>query len=75
MWSNEIVMDWKLMAPAIAIQQRAREQFGWENFEYMFTLCERWQTRFPRGNFPRGRQRVRLDDVWLAEDEAAASPK
>jgi hypothetical protein len=74
MFSNEIVSDWRRMASAIAILQRG-EHFGWENFEYMFMLCERWQTRFPHGKFPRARQRVRLEDVWLAEDEAAASPQ
>jgi hypothetical protein len=75
MWSNEIIGDWKLMAPVIAILLRKREPFGWENFEYMVSLCQRWKARFPDGKFPRNRQRVQLDDVWLAEDEAAASPK
>jgi hypothetical protein len=34
MWSNEIVMDWKRMAPAIAILNRGKI-FGWANFEYI----------------------------------------
>ncbi len=74
MWSNEIIFDWNLMAPAMAILNRKRPDSGWENFEYMVTLCQLWRVRFPGGKFPRNRQRVQLDDVWLAEDEAAAPP-
>jgi hypothetical protein len=75
MWSNEIVADWQRMAPAIAIVHRGRKYFGWQNFEYIFSLCERWRARFPDGKFPKNQHRVQLDDVWLAVDEAAASPK
>jgi hypothetical protein len=74
LWSNEVVMDWNLMAPAIAILQRAG-RFGWANFEYMFSLCDRWQKRFPNGRFPGNVHRVVVDDVWLARDQSAASPK
>jgi len=75
MWSNEILFDWKRMTQAIAILRRARPHFGWENFEYMFSLCERWHARFPAGVFPKNRRRPLVDDVWLAEDEAAASTR
>ena len=60
MWSNEIVTDWKRMAPAIAIIQQSGRRYGWQNFEYMFTLCEAWLERYPDGKFPRNRRRVRL---------------
>ena len=74
MWSAEIVSDWNLMAPAIAILHRGKH-FGWENFEYMFSLCERWQARFPHGKFSENRRRVVVEDVWLAVDNAATPPK
>jgi hypothetical protein len=74
MWNNEIVADWKRMAPAIAILQRGKH-FGWENFEYMVSLCQQWQVHFPYGKFPRNRRRVVVDDVWLADDKAAVLPK
>lgn len=57
MWSNEIVTDWKRMAPAIAIMQQ-RQRFGWQNFEYMVAICQAWLERYPEGKFPRNRRRV-----------------
>ena len=62
MWSNEIVSDWKRMAPAIAIMQQRGTPYGWQNFEYMFTLCQAWLERYPEGRFPRNRRRVRLEN-------------
>jgi hypothetical protein len=63
MWSNEIVTDWKLMAPAIAIMKQREGSFGWQNFEYMFNLCEAWRERYPKGKFPRDRRRMALENV------------
>jgi hypothetical protein len=75
MWSNEIIADWELLAPAVAIAMRTRKPSGWENFAYMFAVCQQWQARFPDGKFSGNRQPAQPDDVWLAEDEAAATRK
>jgi hypothetical protein len=74
MWCSEIIMDWHLLAPALAILNREQRDSGWENFEYMYDLCRRWKARYPDGRFPRSRRRVQLDDVWLKEDRAAIAP-
>jgi hypothetical protein len=68
MWANEIVLDWKRMAPAIAIMQGRGSSYGWQNFEYMYTLCEAWLQRYPEGRFPQNRRRVRLENAWPDED-------
>jgi Domain of unknown function (DUF4760) len=69
MWSNEIVTDWKRMVPAITIIRQNRPSFGWQNFEYMVTVCEAWLKRYPEGKFPRDRRRVRLENVSSAGDD------
>jgi hypothetical protein len=69
MWANEIVSDWKRMTPVIAIMQGRGTSYGWQNFEYMYTLCEAWLRRYPEGRFPRNRRRVRLENVWSAADD------
>jgi hypothetical protein len=56
MWANEIVLDWKRMTPAIAVMQGRSATFGWQNFEYMYVLCEAWLERYPHGRFPKGRR-------------------
>jgi hypothetical protein len=60
MWANEIVLDWKRLTPVIAILQQRDVAYGWQNFEYMYSLCEAWLRRYPEGKFPRDRRRVRL---------------
>jgi hypothetical protein len=69
MWSNEIVTDWNRMAPAIAIMQQRGSSYGWQNFEYMFTLCEAWQKRYPEGKFPKDRRRVFLEQASHVDDD------
>ena len=64
MWSNEIVTDWKRLAPAIAIMQERPGFFGWQNFEYAYTVCEAWLKRYPEGKFPSGHRHVRLENPW-----------
>lgn len=61
MWANEIVVDWNQMSPAIAILYQRGAQRGWQNFEYMYTLCEAWLRRYPEGKFPRNRHRVHIE--------------
>jgi hypothetical protein len=68
MWSNEIVTDWKRLAPAIAIMQERQEVFGWQDFEYMVSVCEAWRKRYPEGKFPGNRRRVRLENPWSTAD-------
>lgn len=63
MWSKEIISDWTLLTPVLAILRQRKERFGWENFEYMFSLCKRWESRYPTGKFPKNRRRVPIDDT------------
>ncbi|HEY7994337.1 MAG TPA: hypothetical protein VID24_09010 [Candidatus Eremiobacteraceae bacterium] len=41
----------------------------WENFEYLASLCEEWNDKYPDGLYPAGRKRLVVEDAWRAEDE------
>ena len=68
MWANEILTDWKRMAPAIAIMKQRAAPFGWQNFEYMVAICRAWRARYPEGKFPSDRPRVRLHEPVQTND-------
>jgi hypothetical protein len=62
LWSALVLMTWNALRPITAA---ARKQLGpgiWVNFEYMAFLAKRHDERFPNGEYPRGVERMPLEE-------------
>jgi hypothetical protein len=59
---GQVTANWEVLAPAIGILRRrnpdVEDLAGWENFEYLAARARAWQRAHPRGNYPKGEQRL-----------------
>jgi len=63
LFSGPILSSWTVMMPLIAIRRRHLEAPALlENFEYLASLCEDFETRHPDGAYPRGARRMRVEE-------------
>jgi hypothetical protein len=60
---------WVLLAPAIAIYRRRRGLSVYENFEYLVLRAREWDKAHPDGTFPRGIQRLELEDSYAGAEQ------
>ena len=68
-WSRNAVAIWKALEPIIALMRRVDGTTVYENFEYLVVRSREWTTGHPSGMYPRGVQRIELDDPWREEDK------
>jgi hypothetical protein len=52
---------WEALKPVIKYLRDRRGPWVYENFEYLAYLAERWDERYPAGNYPHGAKRLTLD--------------
>jgi hypothetical protein len=69
LWSGIIAQTWRRLRPTLAVMRRTSGRGLWENFEYLASLSEEWNARYPDGLYPAGRARLEIEDEWRAEDE------
>jgi hypothetical protein len=73
MFTAQIGMAWKKMAPATAIYRRSGGLSVYENFEYLAVLAQDWLAAHPNGTYPRGLRRLEVKDEWLEADKQYAA--
>lgn len=62
LWSGIVTTTWNALRPLIR-EIRSRINPGiWTNFEYMVVLSKDYNSRYPGGDYPRGRERLSLDE-------------
>jgi hypothetical protein len=73
-FSGQVLNNWKLLVPAVAIRrQAAGDNSIWENFEYLAVLSQDWETAHPNGTYPPGMRRLELEYPWLEADRQYAA--
>ena len=73
-FSNQVLINWGLLSPVIALIRKAREDDSiWENFEYLAVLSQDWETAHPKGAYPAGVRRMNLGYPWLEADKQYAA--
>ncbi|HTU81195.1 MAG TPA: DUF4760 domain-containing protein [Candidatus Acidoferrales bacterium] len=73
MWSANVVLDWRNLAPITAMARRTMGDALWENFEYLAVLSQDWIAAHPKGSYPSGVRHLALDDEWLEADTQYAT--
>ncbi|MDQ6781293.1 MAG: DUF4760 domain-containing protein [Candidatus Eremiobacteraeota bacterium] len=71
--AGNVVTDWHALAPVEAIDRRAGNLGGWDNFEYLTVLSQNWIAAHPSGTYPPGMRRIEVVDKWADEDERYAA--
>jgi hypothetical protein len=69
----DVTRAWDELEPLTAISRRLRGNAIWENFEYVTMLSKEWLKVHPGGAYPRGAQRLQVNDVWLDADKQYAA--
>jgi hypothetical protein len=59
---------WEQLRPLTAITRRNAPQI-WVYFEYAAMLSKQWIDGHPEGGYPRGAERLELQDEWLDADK------
>jgi hypothetical protein len=62
LWSGIVFSTWDALSPLTATIRKRVDRGIWVNFEYMAVLSKRYNERFPDGEFPRGMERMPLDE-------------
>lgn len=62
LWSTVVLTTWEALRPLTAAVRNRFDRGTWVNFEYMAVLSKRYNERFPAGEYPRGFERVPLDE-------------
>lgn len=62
LWSGIVLTTWNALRPLIATVRKRISPGVWVNFEYMAVLSKRYNERFPEGGYPRGFERMPLDE-------------
>jgi hypothetical protein len=60
LWSGIIVATWDALRPLTALLRERVDPAIWLNFEYITVLCNRYNKRFPTGEYPAGVERMPL---------------
>jgi hypothetical protein len=55
-----VIAYWMLCSPAIEVVRKVRGPSIFDNFEYLVARADRWVTKYPNGNYPRGVPRIAL---------------
>lgn len=72
-WGAAVTLDWKHLAPIVAMFRREHGAGQWENFEYATVLAQNWISAHPSGAYPSGIRRIPLKDEWLEVDAQYAA--
>jgi hypothetical protein len=62
LWSATISRAWDALRPITAVARKRVDRGIWVNFEYMAALAKRYNERFPNGEYPRGVERLMLEE-------------
>jgi hypothetical protein len=62
LWSGVVLTTWETLRPITAALRNRFDRGTWVNFEYMAVLSKRYNERFPEGEYPRGFERMPLED-------------
>jgi hypothetical protein len=72
-YGDDIVPTWDRLQPVTAILRREGGSAIWENFEYVAMVAKQRHKENPEGAYPRGAQRLQIEDVWLDADKQYAA--
>jgi hypothetical protein len=64
-----IVRFWELLEAAVAVMaDPVKGNQGFQQFEFLTVQARRWLERHPEGDYPKGEQRIPLNDPWRKID-------
>ena len=64
-----IVRFWDVLEPVVALMaDPVKGNSSFQQFEYLTVQARRWLERHPAGDYPKGEQRIALDDPWRSID-------
>jgi hypothetical protein len=63
LWSATVSVTWNALSPVVSAARKRVDPGIWENFEYMAVLAKHYNARFPNGEYPRGVERMPLEDA------------
>lgn len=71
--SNNVVGAWECLDAFIANRRLVAGPALFENFEYLVTLCERYNARYPNGTFAHSSWRKQMPETWPESAEYVKS--
>lgn len=63
LWSGIVLSSWDALTPLTSLVRKRVDRGIWTNFEYMAVLSKRYNQRFPEGQYPRGVERMPLEET------------
>lgn len=64
-----IVRFWEHLQPVVALMaDPVKGNQSFQQFEYLTVQARKWIERHPDGDYPKGEQRISLDDPWRTID-------
>jgi Domain of unknown function (DUF4760) len=72
-WADNVRAAWDSLAPLAAIHRLRAGDAVWENFEYLTVLAQDWLAAHPKGAYPAGARRIKINYEWLEADKQYAA--
>ena len=67
--ADVIVRHWTLLEPVVSLlADPAKGNIAFQQFEYLTVQARRWLERHGDGDYPKGEQRIPLNDPWRETD-------
>lgn len=74
-FSGVVIAFWQRLEPVVALTaDPLKGNLDFQRFEFLALEARKWVRRHPYGEFPKGKQRIPLDDQWRDID-ASPTPR